>query len=87
MKNPPILIFDEATSSLDSESEGQIQEAFNRLTKGRTAIVIAHRLTTVQSADIIYVLEDKKIVEAGSHTTLIEQNGVYARLYKNQKLR
>jgi ATP-binding cassette subfamily B protein len=87
LKNPPILIFDEATSSLDSESEGQIQEAFNRLTKGRTAIVIAHRLTTVQSADIIYVLEDKKIVEAGSHTTLIEQNGVYARLYKNQKLR
>jgi len=86
LKNPRILIFDEATSSLDSEAEFQIQEAFSRLAQGRTAIVIAHRLTTVRDADIIYVLADGKIVEKGPHEQLIALGGHYARLYHNQEL-
>jgi ATP-binding cassette subfamily B protein len=87
LKNPPILIFDEATSSLDSESEIQIQDAFARLAQNRTAVVIAHRLTTVRNADIICVLSNGKIVESGNHDSLLALNGVYARLYRNQKLR
>lgn len=87
LKNPPILIFDEATSSLDSESEVQIQDAFARLAQNRTAVVIAHRLTTVRNADIICVLSNGKIVESGNHDSLLALNGVYARLYRNQKLR
>ncbi len=86
LKNPPILIFDEATSSLDSESEGQIQEAFNRLAENRTAIVIAHRLATVRNADIIFVLEEGKVVEVGTHTELLALNKSYSHLYKNQQL-
>jgi ATP-binding cassette subfamily B protein len=86
LKNPRILIFDEATSSLDSEAEFQIQEAFGRLAQGRTAIVIAHRLTTVRDADIIYVLADGKIVEQGPHEMLVALGGHYARLYHNQEL-
>ncbi|MDC7246591.1 MAG: ABC transporter ATP-binding protein [Sphaerochaetaceae bacterium] len=86
LKNPKIIIFDEATSSLDSESERQIQEAFTRLAAGRTAIVIAHRLSTVRNARSIFVLDSKKIVENGSHPQLLEQNGLYARLYRNQSL-
>ncbi|MGE0075292.1 MAG: ABC transporter ATP-binding protein [Sphaerochaetaceae bacterium] len=87
LKNPRLLIFDEATSSLDTESEYQIQDAFKRLASGRTAIVIAHRLTTVRDADIIYVLADGAIVESGDHDSLIAANGQYARLYRNQELR
>lgn len=87
LKNPRILMFDEATSSLDSESEYQIQDAFNRLAEGRTAIVIAHRLTTVRDADIIYVLADGAIVESGDHDSLIAAGGHYAKLYRNQELR
>lgn len=87
LKNPPILIFDEATSSLDSDSEGQIQEAFKRLAEGRTAIVIAHRLTTVRDADIIYVLADGRVAESGDHKELLALGGTYARLYRNQELR
>ncbi|MFA5467446.1 MAG: ATP-binding cassette domain-containing protein, partial [Sphaerochaetaceae bacterium] len=86
LKNPKILIFDEATSSLDTESEHQIQEAFKRLAQGRTAIVIAHRLTTVREADIIYTLADGAIVEQGKHQELIAAGGHYARLYKNQEV-
>jgi ATP-binding cassette, subfamily B, bacterial len=86
LKNPKILIFDEATSSLDTESESQIQEAFRRLAEGRTAIVIAHRLTTVRDADIIYVLADGNIAEMGSHDELLALHGQYARLYHNQDI-
>lgn len=87
LKNPRLLIFDEATSSLDTESEYQIQDAFKRLASGRTAIVIAHRLTTVRDADIIYVLANGAIVESGDHESLISANGQYAKLYRNQELR
>lgn len=82
LKNPPILIFDEATSSLDSESEAQIQEAFNRVSKNKTTIVIAHRLSTITGSDIIFVLEDGKIKEKGTHSTLLASGGLYSRLYK-----
>ncbi len=87
LKNPPILIFDEATSSLDTDSEQQIQEAFGRLAEGRTALVIAHRLTTVRDADIIYVLADGQVAEVGNHDELLSLGGNYARLYRNQELR
>ena len=84
LKNPQILIFDEATSSLDTESEELINEAFHRLSKGRTAIVIAHRLTTVKHADCILVLDEGKLVESGTHEQLLEADGQYAKLYKTQ---
>jgi ATP-binding cassette subfamily B protein len=86
LKNPPILIFDEATSALDSESEHLITEAFERLAKGRTSIVIAHRLSTVVKADNIIVVDEGKIIEQGNHKTLIKQNGKYTQLYNSQKL-
>lgn len=87
LKNPALLIFDEATSSLDTESEFQIQDAFNRLAAGRTAIVIAHRLTTVRDADVIHVVDKGTIVESGTHEELIALGGLYGRLYRNQELR
>jgi ATP-binding cassette subfamily B protein len=84
LKNPRILIFDEATSSLDTESEELISEAFARLSSGRTAIVIAHRLTTVKNADCIFVLDDGALIEQGKHDELLAQNGQYAKLYSKQ---
>lgn len=84
LKNPPILIFDEATSSLDTESEELISEAFDRLSTGRTAIVIAHRLTTVKNADCIFVLDDGLLIEQGRHSELLAQGGQYAKLYSKQ---
>ena len=84
LKDPRILLLDEATSSLDSESEGLVQEALERLMHDRTSIVIAHRLSTIQNADRIAVLEDGRLVELGSHSELIDQNGLYARLYQMQ---
>ena len=80
LKNPKILILDEATSSLDSESEKYVQEALNYLMEGRTSIVIAHRLTTIMKADNIIVIKDGTIFEQGKHEELISKNGVYAHL-------
>lgn len=84
LKNSPILIFDEATSSLDNESEKAIQKALEALVENRTVIVIAHRLTTIQRAERILVLTDRGIEEEGTHQELLEQGGVYAHLYKLQ---
>ena len=84
LKNPEILLLDEATSSLDSESEAQVQEALYRLMKGRTTFVIAHRLSTVQHADRILVMDNGKIIEEGTHPELIEKDGLYSHLYALQ---
>ncbi len=84
LKNAPILILDEATSSLDTRSERRIQEALNELMKNRTTLVIAHRLSTVENADEIIVLDAGRIVESGTHGELLEQNGHYAALYRMQ---
>jgi ATP-binding cassette, subfamily B, bacterial MsbA len=86
LRDPPILIFDEATSSLDTEAERLVQAAIERLLAGRTVFVIAHRLSTVQKADMILVLQDGEIVERGSHRVLLEQGGAYRRLYEMQFL-
>ncbi|MEK7569349.1 MAG: ABC transporter ATP-binding protein [Patescibacteria group bacterium] len=84
LKNAPILVLDEATSSLDSVSESYIQDAFNELMKGRSTIVIAHRLSTIQKMDRIIVLEQGKIVEEGTHKELLAKNGVYKDLWDHQ---
>ena len=84
LRDAPILLLDEATSSLDSESERQVQAAIQRLTKGRTTLVIAHRLSTVVGADRIYVLDRGHAVESGTHAELLARNGAYARLYALQ---
>ena len=84
IKNAPILILDEATSALDNESERQVQASLERLMKGRTTLVIAHRLSTVQNADCILVLDAGKIVENGSHDDLLAADGLYASLYRMQ---
>lgn len=85
LKNPPILILDEATSALDTESERSVQEALERLMKGRTTLVIAHRLSTIAGADKICVMHDGEIVEQGTHASLMELGGHYARLVNLQK--
>jgi subfamily B ATP-binding cassette protein MsbA len=82
--NPRILLLDEATSSLDTESERLIQEALERFRAGRTTVVIAHRLSTVKSADRIAVLEDGRLVELGSHSELLAAGGLYHRLCEQQ---
>ena len=85
LKDAPILILDEATSSVDTETEQLIQQALERLMQGRTTLVIAHRLSTIRNADKIVVLEDKSIREMGTHAELIEMDGLYKRLYTVQK--
>mgnify|MGYP005695967051 CR=1 FL=1 len=84
LKNPEILILDEATSSVDNETEAAIQRSLDILKQDRTVIVIAHRLSTVRNADIIYVLENGDVVESGNHESLLEINGVYAKLWSVQ---
>jgi ABC-type multidrug transport system fused ATPase/permease subunit len=81
LKDPPILIFDEATSSLDSESESLIQDAMLRLSENRTTIIIAHRLSTVRNVDKIFVVKEGRIVETGRHEELIRYGGYYHSLY------
>ena len=85
-KNPPILILDEATSSLDTQSEKLVQEALGQLMKNRTSLVIAHRLSTIQNADNILVMKEGEIVEQGSNQELIQKEGLYKRLQDYQNL-
>ena len=84
LKNPPILILDEATSAVDNETEAAIQRSLEKITKNRTTIAIAHRLSTVRNADCIYVMEHGKLVEQGRHEQLLEQQGIYASLWRVQ---
>ena len=84
LKDPRILILDEATSSLDSHNEAMIQSALERVMRNRTSLVIAHRLSTIVSADVIFVVENGRIVESGSHAVLLARGGSYARLYREQ---
>ena len=81
---PPMLILDEATSSIDTRTELQVQEAFDKLMKGRTSFIVAHRLSTIQEADVILVMKDGHIIEQGNHESLLAKNGFYAKLYNSQ---
>jgi ABC-type multidrug transport system fused ATPase/permease subunit len=86
LKNPPILLLDEATASVDSETERLIQEALDRLMENRTAFVIAHRLSTIRNADRIHVLDRGKVIESGTHDELLAKSGKYAILSKQSFL-
>ena len=81
---PPMLILDEATSSIDTRTEVRIQKAFARMMEGRTSFIVAHRLSTIREADVILVMRDGKIIEQGTHDSLLAQNGFYAKLYNSQ---
>ncbi len=87
LKDPPVLILDEATSALDSVTEAKLQKTFDRLSEGRTTLIIAHRLSTVRNADRIAVVQEGRVVELGSHAELMEKNGEYAALVRTQELK
>ncbi|HRY99125.1 MAG TPA: ABC transporter ATP-binding protein, partial [Bacteroidales bacterium] len=87
LRNPPLLILDEATSALDTVSERLVQEAIDRILGDRTVVVIAHRLSTIRHADLIVVLEQGRIVERGTHASLMEQEGLYHQLIQLQRFR
>ena len=84
VQDAPILILDEATSSIDTRTEIKIQNAFNKLMEGRTSFIVAHRLSTIQSADVILVMKDGHIIEQGNHEELLAKNGFYHKLYYSQ---
>ena len=84
LKNPPILILDEATSAVDNETEAAIQKSLEKITQNRTTIAIAHRLSTIRNADCIYVMEHGKIVEFGRHEELLKKSGTYSTLWRVQ---
>ena len=86
MKEAPIILLDEATSSLDAESEQIVQNAINNLTKNKTTLVIAHRLSTIHNADKIIVIKEGKIIEEGTHNNLIQNKSLYNDLYNLQKI-
>ena len=81
---PPMLILDEATSSIDTRTEQKIQSAFRKMMQGRTSFIVAHRLSTIREADLILVMKDGQIIEQGNHASLLAQNGFYAELYRSQ---
>ena len=81
---PPMLILDEATSSIDTRTEMHIQKAFAKMMEGRTSFIVAHRLSTIQEADVILVMKDGNVIEQGNHQELLEKNGFYANLYNSQ---
>ena len=81
LKNAPILLLDEPTSAIDTETEAEIQKAITRVARDKTVIVMAHRLSTIQNADCIYVVENGAIAESGTHRELLARNGIYAGLY------
>ena len=81
---PPMLILDEATSSIDTRTEKKIQDAFAKLMEGRTSFIVAHRLSTIREADVILVMRDGRIIEQGTHSSLLEKKGFYHKLYYSQ---
>ena len=81
---PPMLILDEATSSIDTRTELRIQNAFHEMMQGRTTFIVAHRLSTIREADLILVMKDGQVIETGNHETLLQKGGFYAKLYNSQ---
>ena len=86
LKNAPILLLDEATSSLDNITEKEVQKSINNLMHNRTSLIIAHRLSTVIDADIIYIIDKGKVIDKGTHKQLLNQNTLYAQLYYKGQL-
>ena len=82
LKDAPILLLDEATSALDLESERQVREALDKLMQGRTTLIVAHRPSSIIDADLIYVMDEGRLIESGCHKDLVDAGGVYARLYR-----